>query len=265
MSAATLAPPLGARRFVLATDLDGTFLGGTAVERNILYRWIEAHRETVGLIFVTGRDPAFIAGLCGGGDAPWPDFVVGDVGTSIAEVDRNAHAPIRPIEALEAEIAERWSNAGPRVRAALDGHPGLTLQATEFRFRVSYDMDPARFDPGAVDTVAALGLDHLISNNQFFDVLPRGVSKGPTLRRLLDHLGVDAHRVLAAGDTLNDLSMLGCGLPAVAVGGAEPALLERLAGRADVYAAQAIGAAGIVEAIRHFGLHPVPEGDADAL
>ena len=191
--------------------------------------------------------------------------MVGDVGTSVAKVDRNAPTPLQPIEALEGEIAARWGNAGPRVRQALDGHPGLTLQATEFRFRVSYDLDPARFDPGAVETVAALGLDHLISNNQFFDVLPRGVSKGPTLRRLLDHLGVDARRVLAAGDTLNDLSMLGCGLPAVAVGGAEPALLQRLAGRTNVHAARAIGAAGIVEAIRHFGLHPIPEGDADAL
>lgn len=265
MSAAPTAPPLGARRFVLATDLDGTFLGGTAADRRSLYRWIETNRETVGLIFVTGRDPEFIAGLCGGGDAPWPEFVVGDVGTSVAEVDRHAAPPIRPIEVLEADIAARWDDAGPRVRAALEGHPGLRLQPTEFRFRVSYDMDPARFDPGAVETVAALGLDHLISNNQFFDVLPRGVSKGPTLRRLLDHLGVAAHRVLVAGDTLNDLSMLDCGLPAVAVGGSEPALLERLAGRANVHAAEAIGAAGIVEAIRHFGLYPIPQGGADAL
>ena len=36
-------------------------------------------------------------------------------------------------------------------------------------------------------------------------------------------LGLDGARVLAAGDTLNDLSMLISGLPAVAVGGAEAA------------------------------------------
>ena len=69
-------------------------------------------------------------------------------------------------------------------------------------------------------------------------------------------LGIDPARCLAAGDTLNDLSMLECGLPAVAVGGAEPPLLEKIRCLDHVHEAEAIGAAGIVEAIRKFGLHP---------
>ena len=47
-----------------------------------------------------------------------------------------------------------------------------------------------------------LGLDSLVSDNRFFDVLPRGVSKGPSLRRLIAHLDIPEDRVLAAGDTL---------------------------------------------------------------
>lgn len=251
-------PPLGGRRFVLATDLDGTFLGGSEAERLRLYRWIEAHRATVGLIFVTGRDPAFIAELCRGTPVPWPDYAVGDVGTTIAEVvPGQGTAAVRPIVALEAEIAARWGDSGARVRAALERHPGLSLQPTPFRHRVSYDMDPRTYCRSAEARVAALGLDHLISDNRFFDVLPKGVSKGPSLRRLLAHLGVADARVLAAGDTLNDLSMLEAGLPAVAVGGSEPALLTRLEGRDSVHRAEAHGAGGILEAIARFDLHPL--------
>jgi hydroxymethylpyrimidine pyrophosphatase-like HAD family hydrolase len=114
--------------------------------------------------------------------------------------------------------------------------------------------------PGAEDKVAALGLDHLVSDNRFFDVLPKGVSKGPSLKRLVAHLGVSESRVLAAGDTLNDLSMLECGIRAVAVGGAEAALLERVSHLDHVFTATDIGAAGILEAIAALDLHPTPKG-----
>jgi hydroxymethylpyrimidine pyrophosphatase-like HAD family hydrolase len=80
-------------------------------------------------------------------------------------------------------------------------------------------------------------------------VLPKDVSKGPSLLRLLSHLGVENERTLVAGDTLNDLSMLSLGLPAVAVGNSEPALVEKLQGQEHVHFASGEGAAGIAEAI----------------
>lgn len=244
-------------RMVLATDLDGTFLGGSDADRDALYDWIETHRDSVGLVFVSGRDPAFIEDLCGGGRVPWPDFVIGDVGTTIAAMQERQ---VSPIAELETEIATTWGDLGTRVRAALDGHPGLTLQETPFRYRVSYDMDPDRFDAAALGIVDELGADALTSDNRFFDVLPRGISKGPSLLRLVDHLGVAPSRVLAAGDTLNDLSMLIAGTPAVAVGGSERPLLDALPQAAHIHRAQAIGAAGIMEAIGHFDLHPNHSG-----
>jgi HAD superfamily hydrolase (TIGR01484 family) len=208
---------LNDRAFILATDLDGTFLGGSDAERRTLYDWIEENRRTIGLIFVTGRDPEFIGELTSG-DVPAPDYVVGDVGTTIARFEAGA---VDPIPALEEEIADAWGASGERVRKVLDGHPGLSLQPTEFRYRVSYDYDPSAYEAGAEERIRAMGLDVLISDNRYFDVLPRGISKGPSLRRLVHWLRVEDHRVLAAGDTLNDLSMLVSGLPAVAVGNSE--------------------------------------------
>lgn len=245
--------PLAARKFTLATDLDGTFLGGSEAQRHALYQWIETNRDTVGLIFVTGRDPQFIGEMCKDGALPWPEYVVGDVGTTIAEVTRQT---ITPIAELEEAIAVQWNDAGDRVRAALDGHPGLTLQPTEFRYRVSYDLDPAAFDERAKQIVLALGLDWLISDNRYFDVLPKGVSKGPSIRRLVEHLGMEEARVLVAGDTLNDLSMLEAGLPAVAVGNSELELVNRVSGLGHLYFASAHGAGGIMEAIKALDLHP---------
>lgn len=235
------------KQLVLATDLDGTFLGGSDNARAGFYRWIEDNRHQVGLIFVTGRDPKFIRDLTRTGEVPRPDYVIGDVGTTIAEFDDNHF--VAPIVELEREIEAAWLKAGPRAQVALQGIAGLRLQSTGFRYRLSYDMDPDALDPRALDIVAELGLDALVSDNRFFDVLPRGVSKGPSLLRLLTHLGIDTHRCLVAGDTLNDLSMLAMGVPAVAVGNAEQGLLDQLAGLDHVHFAESHGAGGIAEAI----------------
>jgi HAD superfamily hydrolase (TIGR01484 family) len=247
-------PAISDKDFVLATDLDGTFLGGTDTHRADFYKWIEANRSRIGLIFVTGRDPGFIHDLTRKRGVPRPDYVIADVGTTIATMDHKHF--VTPIAELESEIAEAWGDAGPKAHFALSGHAGLTLQSTLFRYRLSYDMDPARFDHSAVQKIADMGLDTIISDNRFFDVLPKGVSKGPSLLRLLDHLGVDQRRVLVAGDTMNDLSMLKVGVPAVAVGGSEPSLLSEVQDLDHVYAAQAVGAAGIAEAILHHNLFP---------
>lgn len=243
-------PSIADRDLVLATDLDGTFLGGSDADRARFYAWIEANRARVGLIFVTGRDPGHITTLTKRRGVPRPDYVVGDVGTTIAQVGPD-HL-LAPIAALEEEIARAWGDASAKVEAALHRAPGLRLQGTAFRYRVSYDMDPERFDAAAIDTVAGLGLDALISADRYFDVLPRGVSKGPSLLRLLTHLGIDNRRCLVAGDTMNDHSMLSMGLPSVAVGGSEPALVDRLAGLDHVHIARQEGVAGIAEAIIAF-------------
>ena len=243
------------KRMVLATDLDGTFLGGSEDDRARFYDWVERNRDEVGLIFVTGRDSGFITNMVRKG-LPRPDYVIGDVGTTIAEFDADGH--LAPITALEEEIATAWGAANSKVMAALRDMSGLKPQSGNFRYRVSFDMDPAAYDDAALDIVSGLGLDALVSDNRFFDVLPKGVSKGPSLLRLLAHLEIQNARTLVAGDTLNDLSMLELGLPAVAVGGSEPALLERVAPHAHVHRASGIGVAGIAEAILHHNLFLKP-------
>jgi hydroxymethylpyrimidine pyrophosphatase-like HAD family hydrolase len=252
---------VAAWHFVLATDLDGTFLGGSAADRRDLYDWIDAHRSSVGLIFVTGRDPEFILQSCAEGTLPWPDFVVGDVGTTIGAVlpdvgTRKLHI----LHDLEAEIAALWGDGTQAVQRVLKDAPGLTPQPTEFRYRMSYHYDPDKFDPEAIRTVEALGYDVLMSDNMYFDVLPKGVSKGPSLLRLLDHLNIARQRVLVAGDTLNDLSMFETGLQGAVVGGAEAPLLDKTQHIETARHCTAIGAAGISETIRALNLHPTPPG-----
>lgn len=233
---------------VLATDLDGTFLGGSEAQRRALYESLSARDDAL-LVFVTGRDIDFIAALIEEPGMPRPHYIVGDIGTSVFD-----GVSLAPWEEFEAPIAELWADAGARVKAMLADEPGLTLQDTPFRYRVSYDIDPARLTPATVEKVEAAGFDCIVSADRFLDVLPKGVNKGTTLDRLVRTLGLDASRVLAAGDTMNDHAMLAAGFKAVAVGNSEPRLVEALRGLPHVYHSPHPGAAGIADALRHFDL-----------
>ena len=244
--------------FILATDLDGTFLGGSDAERQHFYNWIEDNRPRVGLIFVTGRDPEHIRHLTQEKGVPRPDYAICDVGTTIAEVTQD-HV-LTPLVPLEEPIVTAWGDATDRVKQALHDTAGLTLQPTAFRHRVSYDLDPTTFDAQLLEVITDMGLDALVSDNRFLDVLPKGISKGPSLVRLLDHLGIHHAKTLVAGDTLNDLSMLELGLPAVAVGGSEEALRIKVAAMDHVHKADGIGVAGITEAILAHRLFTTPGG-----
>lgn len=238
---------------LLATDLDGTFLGGSAEGRAALTRYFRDDPART-LLFVTGRSSRSVTALVRQGVLPEPDAMICDVGSYIA------HADGTPYEGpLLSDIAGRWGERSAAVKEAFADLAGLRLQEHFGPYRVSYYYDTAKVLDEAYRRAEALGCDGLVSDNLYFDVLPKGVNKGTTLRRLMEEWGVPDEEVLVAGDTLNDLAMLTCGLPAVAVGGSEAGLLARLPASDQIYRARAEGTDGILEALAHHGVE-VPHG-----
>lgn len=237
------------RALLLAVDLDGTFLGGSDSDRRALYDLIGRSRDDIALLYVTGRDIEFAAGLAQRGEAPAPDMIIGDVGTSVVV------APDWTPHAVEAWIDARWP--GPqRAAEILTGRKNLALQRVFGGRRLSYFYSDAADAAQAAIEVEAEGYVALLSADVFFDVLPPGVNKGQTLLQVIAHEGFAHDRVLCAGDTLNDLSLFQTGLRGVAVGNSEPALREAVTDLSNVYCAQRHGAGGIVEAILRFNLLP---------
>lgn len=233
---------------VLATDLDGTFLGGNDRQRAALYDRLRAHGDEVLLIFVTGRDLGFVTGLLDDPEFPRPDVIICDVGTTVVNGD-----DLSPIAAVQDWIDLRWGDATDFVKELLDGQPGLRLQSVIGGRRVSYYYEPHRLDPAVIDLVEDAGFDVLRSAEVFLDVLPRGIAKGSTLLRVIDELDLPDEAVLVAGDSLNDLSLFMTGLRGVVVGNAELALVDVLSGLPHVLSSPHPGCAGIAEAIDHFG------------
>ncbi|HMM46753.1 MAG TPA: HAD family hydrolase [Thiobacillaceae bacterium] len=234
-------------RTVLATDLDGTFLGGSAAQREALYGWIAQRRDEIVLIFVSGRGIDFMRELAD--TLPLrPDHLVGDVGTSVA-----CGPGYEPLPAVERWLDAAWpADAHELIGETMRRHPALREQPVVGGRRRSYYYEDAALALAARHELVALGFDVLMSDDLYFDVLPPGVQKGSTLARTLAELGLPTHRTLVAGDTLNDLSMFDTGFTGVAVGNREPALDAAIRAHANVYCSSLPGAAGVLEALRHF-------------
>ena len=231
---------------MLATDLDGTFLAGDPDNRQRLYQLINAH-PGITLVFVTGRGLEVVVPLLSDPAIPRPDYIICDVGATL--VDGETLQPVYPVQS---EIEQRWP--GEQVVAQrMAGFPGLERQEVPQQRRCSWFCEPGAVTERVHKAADELGCDLLFSAGMYLDCLPKGVNKGSTLRRLVEHLGESMDRVLVAGDTLNDLSMYEQGFMGVCVGESEQGLLDATADRAKVLHARLSGCGGILEAVSHFG------------
>ncbi|MDM9650157.1 glucosylglycerol-phosphate synthase [Pseudomonas wenzhouensis] len=231
---------------LLATDLDGTFLAGDPEDRLSLYQTIAAHPE-IKLAYVTGRSLEAVLPLLADPTLPQPDYIIADVGATLVHGDS-----LQPIQPLQSVVDARWPGES-QVASAIEAF-GLERQDVPQARRCSYFCTPEQAANPALREIAdELGCDLLYSAELYLDFLPRGVNKGSSLQALADWLELSHDQVLAAGDTLNDLSMLSASFHGVCVGQSESALLEATRSHSRTLHASRPGCGGILEAFAHFG------------
>ena len=231
---------------LLATDLDGTFLAGDPEDRLSLYQTIAAHPE-IKLAYVTGRSLEAVLPLLADPTLPQPDYIIADVGATLVHGDS-----LQPIQQLQSVVDARWP--GETQVASVIEPFGLERQDVPQARRCSYFCTPEQAANPALREIAdELGCDLLYSAELYLDFLPKGVNKGSSLQALADWLELSHDQVLAAGDTLNDLSMLSASFHGVCVGQSETALLEATANHSRTLHASRPGCGGILEAFAHFG------------
>ncbi len=237
---------------LLASDLDGTFIGDDAAMRML---WDELDARGIVLAFSTGRHLQSIrdfyaekqlrrrAAAC-----------VCMVGTDIYQwtdgdyrLDAGWHEIIR----------EGWDKDA--VEEILHAIPEAAPQAAEWqsRFQSSYFLD--RNAPARLAEIReqldrrSLRAKVVYSAGRFLDLLPVRSGKGEAVAHLARTLGVAPENVITCGDTGNDLDMMRpeLGVRSIAVGNAAEELQQFQA--PHVYHARAPYAAGIAEGLRAHG------------
>jgi len=235
---------------LLATDLDGTMLGDDdALGR--FAEWYDAHRKTLRLVYATGRFVDAVTNLVATTSLPEPDAVIGAVGTEIIR-----YADGKRIERWPPH-SQQWDPA--KIKEMLRGRGNFELQPPECQtqYKVSfyaYDLDAQQLEQLRDDlTEAGYEAEVIYSSSRDLDVLPRGVGKGSAVAFLADQWGVPRERVMVAGDTGNDASMLAAGFHGIVVANAQPEL--KAFQSANVYHSRHGFAAGVLDGLQFWLEH----------
>ena len=231
---------------LLATDLDGTFLGGDEAGKKELYGLMK--QPGIMLVFVTGRGLQSVMNLFDEASLlPPPHYIICDVGATVVHGKTQ-----QPVEPLQSVIESKWPG-NEKVLEHFNTVKGLTLQPVPQNRRCAFFYEEGVTDLEKVYEISeALGCDAIVSAGKYVDILPGGVNKGTTLMQLMDYLQIDPARTLVAGDTMNDLAMYQTGYNAVVVGNAEEKLLHATREASHIYHASCDGCGGILQALRHF-------------
>jgi sucrose-6F-phosphate phosphohydrolase len=146
----------------------------------------------------------------------------------------------------------------------LDQIEGLVMQPETFNteLKTSCFLDQCPDPNEAAEEICgrvkrhAGGYQAVWSSGRDLDILPASSGKGKAIRFLVEHLGMDADRVVVAGDTGNDAAMFEELHKGVVVANAKPELvaLARLLGNERAYIASQPHAAGVEEGLEHFGV-----------
>lgn len=234
---------------LLLCDIDNTLTGNRAALKELLKK-IEEADCSLAFGIATGRNMGLIEEVLEEWKIPRPNVLISSVGSEIYY----GFAEKKDQDWLN-WLNYRWN--AEKVKEVLKDRKELSLQPQDCQnpFKVSYYLDEdAKLEPADLHKILrkkGLSCNLIFSHQSLLDVLPIRCSKGLALRYFANKWGLPLQRVLAAGDSGNDISMLEGETLGVVVANYSSEL-EILKGREDIYFAPGAYAQGVIDGIEHY-------------
>jgi len=217
---------------LICTDLDRTLIpNGPEPESPLAREHFAAlvSRAEVRLAYVSGRHRSLVEQAISDFQLPVPDFVIGDVGTTIYRV--GAGLDWEHDDAWEHEIAQDWvGNTHAGLADLLADIPSLQLQETDkqnsckLSFYTPLQADTVALSKNIETRLQRVGAHcRLIwsidepENIGLLDILPQRASKYHAVRALIRDGGFDLGQTVFCGDSGNDIEVLVSPVPSVLV------------------------------------------------
>jgi sucrose-phosphate synthase len=247
-----LATRMGSIEHLLVCDIDNTLTGDRAAADE-LAKVLEAHHDRVGFAIATGRSFESAQEVLKHYSFPTPDILITAVGSEIHYGSKDV-----PDKGWTHYIRRRWKP--DVIREVLSAFPELEMQneeGTQRRYKISYTIKEGSEIPSLMERIRtalseARSMQHLVlSHDTYLDILPYRASKGDAIHYIAWKWGIEASRVLTAGDSGNDRDMFSNPLRSIIVANHEESL-NTIRKSKRVFFATKDSAAGVLEGLRHF-------------
>jgi hypothetical protein len=267
-------------KLLICTDLDRTLLpNGEAPESAAARAHFAAlvQRPDVDVAYVTGRHQALVLAAIEEYRLPTPDYVLGDVGSTIYEIQSGEW---RLWQEWQDEIAPCWAGyTHDRLAALFEDMELLTQQEPEKQntFKLSYyvpettDVDALlqdmqqRLQRNNIRASLIWSVDDL-EHVGLLDLLPQNATKLHAVEFLMQRKGYAHDKTLFAGDSGNDLAVMASEVNSVLVANARADVRQQAreqaaqhgntdhlyVARGDFLGMNGNYSAGIVEGLVHF-------------
>lgn len=236
---------------LLVSDIDNTLVGCCDGLR--AFRDWQCRQPGLAFGVATGRSFHSAMAIIEQENAPRPQVLITSVGSEIYHLSSDG-VSYRADAAWRRRVRRGWRrDATMRVLAGIAGlRPQAPLEQRPFK--LSY------FSDGRADTAATvrrrlegagIAASVVHSHGRYLDVLPQGVSKGSAVEFVREGYKLPVNSVYVAGDSGNDIDMLGVMPQSIIVANYSDDL-PGLPALAHAYVAQGTHARGIIEGVVHF-------------
>lgn len=238
---------------LLVSDIDGTLIHPKLNNPGLmeLKTYLTTNTEKIAFALASGRNLSLVKKVIKEEQLPLPDFIICSVGTEIYYTNGKDYILDKGWSTF---LAGRWKRED--VVNRLKCIPWIKMQeaAAQNPFKISYYYDKEKYNHDQLIKVLGTGwykVNIIVSHGEFIDFLPKRASKGNAIKFLCHKWAIPLSRVIAAGDSGNDIDMFRSSVKGIIVGNRSVELANYETTK-KIYVAKSSASLGILEGLKHY-------------